>query len=467
MSLPDYSPETNNILALLNVPVSTSQLPSADPEPSLDTASSRPMNFSSAFSQNSRPKRNAAIAASQNLALQAQTAQHYNDNNNTFDDYSFLSNGGAEAGPGPNSIAAAVARNGIQGDYNVNDPYRLPEPPGANDEMYAALLRSGASNLDELVEQERGGGRGGKRKKGKKGEEGEVEPVKRGRGRPRKDGKPVGTPRTPPPPKKRGRPPRKETTQPRNTTTKGKRKMTEEGDALELPTPPAQYQSLSGGGGGGESYFPDLGAVPQLSPSDQDSDSETGSSVSGGSQSGGGSERGEKEEKRKRKKKRNKKGDPPLIPRIFRQARLIREDEPLLDLEVHESEDKDVEEVEELTEEHKDEIRRAMNPLSLLSFSLSLSFLFTDSPRMIDSAFATKLLEALEEHSEYYDRAYRALHEELLATQIEESLLQHVKEVVLVGRHSLHGAHQSLTCDDLPTHRNEGRGFEANKQGGK
>ena len=52
---------------------------------------------------------------------------------------------------------------------------------------------------------------------------------------------------------------------------------------------------------------------------------------------------------------------------------------------------------------------------------------------MVDSAFATKLLEALEEHSEYYDRAYRALHEELLATQIEESLLQHVKEVVLVS----------------------------------
>ena len=433
MSLPDYSPETNNILALLNVPVSTSQLPSADPEPSLDTASSRPMNFSSAFSQNSRPKRNAAIAASQNLALQAQTAQHYNDNN-TFDDFSFLSNGGAEAGPGPNSIAAAVARNGIQGDYNVNDPYRLPEPPGANDEMYAALLRSGASNLDELVEQEGEGGGGGKRKKGKKGEEGEVEvePVKRGRGRPRKDGKPVGTPRTPPPPKKRGRPPRKETTQPRNTTTKGKRKMTEEGDAFELPTPPAQYQALSGGGGGRESYFPDLGAVPQLSPSNQDSDSESSSNASG-SQSGGGSDREGKEEKKKRKKKRNKKGDPPLIPRIFRQAQLIREDESLLDLEVHESEEKNIEEVEELTEEQKDEIRRAMNPLSFLSFSLSLSFSFADSPRMVDSAFATKLLEALEEHSEYYDRAYRALHEELLATQIEESLLQHVKEVVLVS----------------------------------
>jgi len=149
--------------------------------------------------------------------------------------------------------------------------------------------------------------------------------------------------------------------------------MTEEGDAFELPTPPAQYQALSGGGGGRESYFPDLGAVPQLSPSNnQDSDSDSSSNASG-SQSGGVSDRGEKEEKRKRKKKRNKKGDPPLIPRIFRQARLIREDEPLLDLEVHESEDKDVEEVEELTEEQKDEIRRAMNPLSLLSF-LSLSF---------------------------------------------------------------------------------------------
>jgi len=440
MSIPDYSPETNDILALLNdQSESTSQLPSSsssstNPELSLDgSSSSRPVNFSSAFSQNSRPKRNAAIAASQNLALQAQTAQHYNDTNNTFDDYSFLSNGGAEAGPGPNSIAAAVARNGIQGDYNVNDPYRLPEPPGVNDEMYAALLRSGASNLDELIEQEgEGGGGGGKRKKGKKGEEGEVEPVKRGRGRPRKDGKPVGTPRTPPLPKKRGRPPRKETTQPRNTTTKGKRKMTEEGDAFELPTPPAQYQALSGGGGGRESYFPDLGAVPQLSPSNQDSDSESSSNASG-SQSGGGSDREGKEEKKKRKKKRNKKGDPPLIPRIFRQAQLIREDESLLDLEVHESEEKNIEEVEELTEEQKDEIRRAMNPLSFLSFSLSLSFSFADSPRMVDSAFATKLLEALEEHSEYYDRAYRALHEELLATQIEESLLQHVKEVVLVS----------------------------------
>ncbi|GAA5853806.1 hypothetical protein JCM5353_002354 [Sporobolomyces roseus] len=435
MSLPEYSPETNNILALLNddtasqLPSSptsssspSSSTPATNPQQSHDNVSTRPMNFSSAFSGNQRPKRTAAIAASQNLALQAQTArQHYNNDNNGYEDFSLPNNSSREGGgPGPNSIAAAVARNGIQGDFNVDDdPYRLPEPPGANDEMYAALLRSGASNLDELV-QRTGEGEGGKRGKRKKREQeqeegkGEGEPVKRGRGRPRKDGKPPGTPKSPPPPpKKRGRPSKKDlnskTAQPRQTT-KGKRKFVEDGDELALPTPPDQFQSLLGGGG--ESYFPDLGAaIPQLSPSsnNEDSDSESSSSDTSGSQSGE-SERGEEREKKKRSRRRNKKGEPPLIPRIFRQARLSRgEDEPLLDLEVHEKEEKEVEK-EELTEEQKNEIRRAMNPV-----------------------FATKLLEALEEHSEYYDRAYRALHEELLATQIEESLLQHVKEVVLVS----------------------------------
>lgn len=53
------------------------------------------------------------------------------------------------------------------------------------------------------------------------------------------------------------------------------------------------------------------------------------------------------------------------------------------------------------------------------------------------SAFATKLLETLEEHSDYYDRAYKALHEELLAVQVEESLLEHVKEIALLSLPSI------------------------------
>jgi len=392
MSLPEYSPETNNILALLNddpasqLPSSpSSSTPATNPQQSHDNASTRPMNFSSAFSGNQRPKRTAAIAASQNLALQAQTArQHYNDDNNGYEDFTLLNNSSREGGgPGPNSIAAAVARNGIQGNFNVDDdPYRLPEPPGANDEMYAALLRSGASNLDELVRQTgegEGGKRGKRKKRGQEEEEGKVvgEPVKRGRGRPRKDGKPPGTPKSPPPPpKKRGRPSRKDlnskTAQPRQTTT-GKRKLVEDGDELGLPTPPDQFQSVSGGG---ESYFPDLGAaIPQLSPSsnNEDSDSESISSATSGSQSDG-SERGQEREKKKRRRRRNKKGEPPLIPRIFRQARLSRgEDEPLLDLEVHEKEEKEVEK-EELTEEQKNEIRRAMNPFEFFLSLVSLHF---------------------------------------------------------------------------------------------
>lgn len=63
-----------------------------------------------------------------------------------------------------------------------------------------------------------------------------------------------------------------------------------------------------------------------------------------------------------------------MIPRIFRQARLSRgADEPLLDLEVHEKEEKEVEK-EELTEEQKNEIRRAMNPFEFFLSLVSLHF---------------------------------------------------------------------------------------------
>ena len=49
--------------------------------------------------------------------------------------------------------------------------------------------------------------------------------------------------------------------------------------------------------------------------------------------------------------------------------------------------------------------------------------------------FASELLARLADHAEQYDRASKALREELLAAQVEESLLEHVQEVALVSWH--------------------------------
>ncbi|GAA5891266.1 hypothetical protein JCM16303_005218, partial [Sporobolomyces ruberrimus] len=118
--------ETERLLAMLTEsaidPSLDSILPSPFSTPGLDSASSssssssRPLNFSSAFSaQSSRPKRGSALAAAQNIS---QSYSHPISTDDGFPDFSFLHDnqdleaddveqggGGAIAGPGPNSIA--------------------------------------------------------------------------------------------------------------------------------------------------------------------------------------------------------------------------------------------------------------------------------------------------------------------------------------------------------------------------
>ncbi|GAA5979395.1 hypothetical protein JCM5350_003890 [Sporobolomyces pararoseus] len=400
-----HQDETEQLLAFLTRtendetidPSLTSSSNSSSSTPTTTNPSIRPLNFSSAFSQSSssRPRRSSALTASHNIT-QSFLPQSIEDFQN-FDD--FLPQpppptiGGEEilAGPGPNSIAAAVARNGIQGLEQFEPPStaesELPIPPPS---FIPSQQQQKQSVTSQIVE--------GKKK----------------RGRPRT--KAVKDPSQPP--KKRGRP-RKD-------------------QPIPDVAPPAPEQP------------PLLPPAEQPASNEADPDSlilfeeEEEESQSGGEASEGeyessnsSSREGDptatqgKERKRKKKKKGRKLIEPPLIPRVFRKMRrksVIDEKElevEVADLDVHDlmegrtsEEDKQgvggLEEEELLTEEQKRELQRALNP-----------------------QFTTRLLTTLEEHSQQYARAYKALQEELLAVQIEESLLEHVKEVALEMRNNI------------------------------
>ncbi|GAA5979412.1 hypothetical protein JCM5350_003895 [Sporobolomyces pararoseus] len=356
----------------------------------------RPLNFSSAFSQasSSRPRRSSALTASQNItqSFLPQSIESFQN----FDDFLPQEHqstiGGEEmlAGPGPNSIAAAVARNGIQGLEQFESPStaesELPIPP-------PSFISSQQPQTSQIVE--------GKKKRGRprtKAVKDPSQPPKK-RGRPRKD-QPIPDVAPPAPEQPSSLPPPAE--QPTSTLA--------DPDSLVLFEEEEEEEESQSGGEASEGEY---------------------ESSNSSSKEGDPNATQQKEKKKKKKKKGRKLIEPPLIPRVFRKMRrksVIDERESkveVADLDVHdlmegrtsEEEQQAVggpEEEELLTEEQKRELQRALNP-----------------------QFTTRLLTTLEEHSQQYARAYKALQEELLAVQIEESLLEHVKEVALEMRNNI------------------------------
>ncbi|GAA5942225.1 hypothetical protein JCM10213_003839 [Rhodosporidiobolus nylandii] len=63
--------------------------------------------------------------------------------------------------------------------------------------------------------------------------------------------------------------------------------------------------------------------------------------------------------------------------------------------------------------------------------------------RAKDPAFAITLLSALASHQDYYDRAYKALNDELVKAQIEESVLNNVKSIVVERRDEIRRAEKA------------------------
>ncbi|GAA5908515.1 uncharacterized protein JCM6883_005571 [Sporobolomyces salmoneus] len=374
---------TDQFFALLN---SQAIDPSLDSTPSstsfsptpVDVSSSRPVTFSSAFSQSSRPRRSSALAASHNITRSysnpLSSASSESQTLQPFPEYNFLTNtttereeDGAIAGPGPSSIASLVARNGnaIQGLEHFDpslDPSsaELPIPPPLPQATPTSHSSESTPKLSE--------------------------PKKRGRPRT----KPQKDPNQPA--KKRGRPKK---------------------HADRDETPRTQEDEST--------YFPDV-APGETRSGAEESEDEEGDGSDSTQRSRGSQKDGDETRKEKRKKKKKPKGrkriEPPLIPRVFRSPKKVQEtNEETADLDVHdllEGKVRELEEGEELTEEQMRELQRAMNP-----------------------NFAPELLAMLEEHAEQYNRAYKALQEELLAVQVEESYLEHIKEVALEMRNNI------------------------------
>ncbi|GAA5821194.1 hypothetical protein JCM11491_000199, partial [Sporobolomyces phaffii] len=325
-----------------------------------DSSASRPLNFSSAFSQSSSSRARPTPDPNPNPydishAVATSEGEHGAYSNpitaDAFSDFGFLTDdiavasrgddGGAtgEAGPGPSSIAAAVARNGILGlEQYTSDLPVLPPPsdafsPAAYLEPASASgpapTRGTATNRQE--------------------DSATVTPAKRKRGRPRT--KPEKDPNAPP--KKRGRP-RKNPLEPE----------------LPLPSPVVSVdvsdpEAMSDRGGG---YFLDpslalpdprsrTGSVQVPVEGGYSSEASQGSSSRG---EGGGATDEEGREGRRGRQKR-KKAEPPLVPRVFRLATKMR-NTPMEDLDVHDLGRRVEEAVPEVTEEQKRELQRAMNP---------------------------------------------------------------------------------------------------------
>ncbi|BGP20594.1 hypothetical protein JCM10213v2_008757 [Rhodosporidiobolus nylandii] len=104
----------------------------------------------------------------------------------------------------------------------------------------------------------------------------------------------------------------------------------------------------------------------------------------------------------------------PLVPEVFRSARKMQDGgEPSWLGEASGT--------DEGTEEQlREELKRAKDP-----------------------AFAITLLSALASHQDYYDRAYKALNDELVKAQIEESVLNNVKSIVVERRDEIRRAEKA------------------------
>ncbi|GAA6059123.1 hypothetical protein JCM10212_003870 [Sporobolomyces blumeae] len=313
--------------------------------------------------------------------------------------------GTGQAGPGPRSTASIAART--RSDV---DPYRLPSPPADEstvemlEERDATVPRRGervevsdtlpvtnetgertAPELpSEQATRESGGPRPTRSGIDSGGlvdavdSRGTSPPTKRGR--PREDGN-MDAPSTAPTSDLR----------PSLTTAAPRRDPRQDPNRVEA-------------------YFPDL--LPtrpdqQPSPADVDSDASSGTSDSTESgrmmrDSGGG-------QKKKRKKKKTKRG--PIVPKLFRDVASADHGDVLENVRGQGEAPSGLANEGPLSSEQRQELERAMNP-----------------------AFATHLLSVLSRDEQYYEQAKRALQHELIAAQIEESYLEHVKEVAVRTR---------------------------------
>ncbi|GAA5937961.1 uncharacterized protein JCM15063_005424 [Sporobolomyces koalae] len=435
---------------------------------------SRPVNFSSAFNSiptssstgtSTRPKRSSAVAATRNIT------QQYLDRPTTRSespvDFSFLndhdhdSHATAQAGPGPQSLANRSAT------FHHPDPFDLPIPPTSN--MFPALSTTGLGSVppglptpppvplksSTRIE--------------------DVPPVvKRKRGRPRT--KPEPDPNVPK--RKRGRP-RKHPVSAEPPVTTGPEPTV---SPRPLP-PPSGYQAQANGVGESRSERNQVEEQEAQEPEpddveeedeDEEEEEDRKATPTGLPSIGDG----DKQVRSKTKKKRLRKKhliDPPIVPTLFRlnpdqrdevhhlssheeHDRLERDDDldhqegdshgdVRPDLAVHEP-PRDRDRERRLLQE----LREQQRLQGLQQVSLEQQ---REIERALNPAFATNLLQVLELDQQYYDCGLKAVHEELLAAQIEESLLEHVKEIALNMRDNIRNPLKTLQEIELvePTSR--------------
>ncbi|GAA5938492.1 hypothetical protein JCM1841_006043 [Sporobolomyces salmonicolor] len=388
--------------------------------PELST-SARPISFSSAFSQPQRRSAAATPALSTAGATFASGAFDLPfvggpDDSPTADD------AGPIAGPGPSTVSAALARAA------VTDPYELPPAASGSsvreEAAYEALLQeaalpappsrsSGAVAADPeraarqtSVHRERGArlrGTGAKRA-ARVDDETAADDAGSTVGRERGIGRQRG-----PPAKKSAVP-----------------AVVENRRIDDIAVDPALGAASSFGParskGKGRARSSSAGSS-FASADDDDLDDRSGvpdpltsrSASASRTRSASGSPQPKKGGVSKSKpKNRGKKAiDPPIVPRLFRSAAGQADD-------ARRGTSRPVEEGEgegELTAEQEAALERAMDP-----------------------SFATHLLTELARHQAHYERAYEALKAELTKAQIEESVLNNVKTVVLERRSAIRAA---------------------------